>query len=69
MQYSKCRQVRDLSILLECFLPTRRNEAFRGVGTVVGGDHIDYILARKFGGSVEADQLHPDELWGPRETS
>ena len=45
------------------FKPTRGNKVFRGVGTVVGGNHIDYVVAREEGGSVEVDQLYRYKLW------
>ena len=44
-------------------LSTRRNKVFRRIRSIVTGDHIDHIEARRCVASVEAGQGHWDKLW------
>ena len=45
-------------------LSTRNDEVFREVLAVVSDNHIHHIVAGECGGSVKADQVHRDQLWG-----
>jgi hypothetical protein len=45
-------------------LPTRSDEVFKGVLAVVGGIYVYHVVAGQSRGSIEADQVHRDELWG-----
>ena len=44
-------------------MSTRKDEASRGVRSVISGDRIDHVEAREGGGSVKADQVLRSKLW------
>ena len=63
MQCLKYPRVQGLCIPSGGCLPTRKNEATRGVRAVVSGDLIDHVEVREGGGSVKSDEVPRGKLW------